>query len=288
MRIPFSFPLRAGVVFLALAGIGGTGCVTSYLAYTRHDREQRRNASSWTEQARAQRMAELTSLAQAGDPVGLTGLAYMKLRKTSSEHDYRLEAFALLERAAGQGYGQAQAVLGEVWGTGGSYFGGPFGLGWEERKRHVEQGISLLQKAATQACRFSRMGDSQAYRYGGNDGTYSGENPIDPARKAGDALAEHGRAAEAQLWHARAVLHCKQLTRQAWERLHEPGNQTIPTREAALALILLSTERDRINSVSKDATPDELAAAARIAADLRRQVAESERDFPAPTHDILP
>ena len=287
MRIPFSFPLRAGVVFLALAGIGGTGCVTSYLAYTHNDR-MRERAFRAMDKIRARRTAELTSLAQAGDPVGMTGLAYIKLAETTSEHDYRPQAIPLLERAAGQGYGQAQAVLGEFWGTGESYFGSPFGLGGEERKRYVEQGISLLQKAATQACRFSRIGDSQAYRYGGNDGAYYGMNPIDPARTAGDALAEHGRTAEAHLWHARAVLHCNQLTRQAWERLHKPGNGTIPTREVALALILLSTQRDRINSVSQDATPDEMAAAARIAADLRRQVAESERDFPAPTHDILP
>jgi hypothetical protein len=287
MRIPFSFPLRAGVVFLALAGIGGTGCVTSYLAYTHNDR-MRERAFREMDKIRARRIAELTPLAQAGDPVGLTGLAYMKLEKSSSEQGDRPEAIALLERAAGQGYGQAQAVLGEFWGTGESYFGGPFGLGWEERKRHVEQGIPLLQKAATQACRFSRMEDSQAYRYGGGDGGYSGMDPIEPARQAGDALAEHGRAAEAQLWHARAVLHCKQLTMQTWKRLHKSGNQTIPTREAALALILLTAERDRIESVSKDATPDEMAAAARIAADLRRQVAESERDFPAPTHDMLP
>lgn len=278
---------RAGLLLVALALAGCTAYTDYSAASIRWDREREQDFRAM-EQARVQRIAELTPLAQAGDPVGLTGLAYMKLRESSSEHDYRPEAIALLGRAAGQGYGQAQAVLGEVWGTGMSYFGGMFGLGWEERGRHFEQGIPLLQKAATQACRFSRRGDSQADSYGGSDGGYSGMLPIEPALVAGDALAEHGRAAEAQLWHARAVLHCKQLTSQAWERLREPGNQPGPTREAALALILLTAERDRIESASKDATPDEMAAAARIAADLRRQVAESERDFPAPTHEILP
>ena len=63
---------RAGVLFLALAAIGSTGCITTAIV----NNVQYRNALREQEAARQRRIAALEPLAAAGDALARVNLAY--------------------------------------------------------------------------------------------------------------------------------------------------------------------------------------------------------------------
>jgi hypothetical protein len=244
---------RAGVLLLALACVGSTGCITASVV----SNVQYRNSLREMEAARQRRIAALEPEAAAGDANELLvgpGQDQAALRR----------ALALLEQAAAQDYGPAMGRLGSILAEGraGNYVTLPPDV------RDRERGIVLLQRAFAHGC-------------GSGGGT-------DPASSASMALDAAGRPAQARTWHARSVLECPgwapfYLLRQATAPHTDPARRT-----EWFALLLLQGDTRSIAKAKETVTAEDLAAAERRAAELQRQIAESRRDYPGPPRKEQP
>jgi hypothetical protein len=267
---------RGGMLMLALAFIGGTGCVVIDAANkNRYERQQRD-----VEAERQRRIAGLAPAAKAGDPAAQTLLAYALLTPSEPKRADAPRALVLLEQAAAQDYGMAQAMLGDILtGAAAGFLRVP--RRFPPDPRESARGLALLQRAATKAC-FYRPGPDM----------YS----VAPAQRAGQLLGAAGRPGEALLWRARHILYCggagaRYLAAEATSTNGAPARRT-----EALALLTLTGDakaiaaaRATLPAADADADADADAAAAdRLADDLRRQVAASERDYPAPPRKELP
>jgi hypothetical protein len=258
---------RGGMLILALAFIGGTGCVAiDAVNKNRYERQQRD-----AEADRQRRIAEQTRGAAAGDPAARTLLAYALLTPSDPRQADAPRARDLLEQAAAQDDGMAQAMLGEILTGSAAFLRVPHTF--PPDPRDLARGIVLLQRAATKAC---------SYRPG--PGFYH----VEPARRAGQMLGAAGRPGESLLWRARGILHCGDanagyLASQAESKYIAPAHRT-----EALALLTLTGDTKAIAAARAALPADDAAAADRLAEDLRRQVAASERDYPAPPRKDKP
>jgi len=262
LRSPLS---RAGVLFLALAGIGSTGCITTAIV----DNVQYRHALREQEAARQRRIAALEPLAAAGDAKARVKLADELLSGPDNKEADLRRALALLAQAAAQDDGRAQGQLGEILAEGrvGNFGALPSDL------RDRERGIALLQRASTHGCRTE------------TSGTWRG---LDPALAASLGLAAAGRPEQARVWRARAILHCRISTSAhlLWEAT---APRIEPARRAdSLAILLLMGDAQAIAKAREAVPAGDFAAAERLAADLRREIAASERDYPAPPRKESP
>lgn len=273
MGIELSSRARAGLLVVALALVGGTGCFTAVALTQASD-----NYSAHLEESRIERrIAQLSPQAQAGDAAAMTTLAYFLLRRgdRTLDDDNLAREVALLERAANAGFGQAQAVLGMALSGQGTfarvYRTLPSAM--QDRPR----AIAWLKKAATQACSINSDPElTQSY----GKLFYA----IDPALNASILLQRDGRTEEARLWFARSILHCGQtdVTLLRGWIAHEGGLTDAQVDSAMAPLYLLAGVGLYIDDIKARMTPEAFAAAERGAADLRRQVAASEREYPAP------
>ena len=117
-------------------------------------------------------------------------------------------------------------------------------------------------------------------------GGYTGE--LDPAWKAGLALDAAGRHEQAVVWHARSVLACHS-SRPGFLFWEATSRQATPAKRIdALAILLLTHDADAIAKARAAVPADEFAAAERRAAELQRQIAASERDYPGPPRKEQP
>jgi hypothetical protein len=252
-------PTRAGILLIALALVGGTGCITSSII----DRAQQQRHMREEAEAHKRRIAQLTPAADAGDPVAATALAHTMMSGPPQDDVDQARVLALLSRAAGQGYAPAQAMLGEILVSGNvhqNYRQMPLAREFQDRER----GLQLLRQAASGACAF--MG-------------YFG---VRPATLLAQELARDKRTDEARLWRARAALHCGQPAAGTLSSQLKSASAT-PERTEALALLLLQAPDAAVIAKDTAALPaEEVAAARREAAQLREQVAQSERQYPAP------
>lgn len=250
---------RGGMLILALALIGGTGCVAVDAANRARYRQQQQDE----EAARRRRIADLTPAAERGDAAARAALAYALVSPSDPAQADGPRALALLEQAAAQDDGMAEALLGEllVGMRIGAYRHFP------ATAQDVTRGLALLRRAATKAC---------VYRPG--PGFFS----IEPAARIGQVLGSAGRPDESRLWRARSILHCGRVAGVdlAWQA--KSAYATFPQRTEALALLTLTGNAKAIVEARATLPADDAAAADRLAADLRRQVAASERDYPAP------
>lgn len=257
---------RAGVLVLALALVGGTGCITAGIV--ENVREQ--NLLREQEAVRQDRIAKLAPAAEAGDPVAETDLAQalMAVRPPGQVDQQRV--FIRLSRAANQGYGLAQALLGEMLVTNdvvtANFQRVPLAPAYQDRER----GFRLLMQAATEACEF-RTSEYQRFR------------SIHPALLLGSALEKAGRPDEALVWRARAALRCNLPDAQALLSRATLKTRAPQERMEALTLLLLTEDSARIAQAEATLPAEMLAAARRNAAELRRQIAHSLQQYPAPT-----
>lgn len=250
---------------LALALVGGTGCVVIDAANKNRYERQQRDA----EADRQRRIADLTPAAGRGDPAARSALAYALLTPAGASQADVSRALALLEQAAAQDDGMAQALLGEIL-TGtriGPYRHFPATL------RDIDRGTLLLRRAATKACTYRPA---------------PGDFPHHPAMRAGQVLGRAGRADESRLWQARSILHCGRTAGVdlAWQA--KSRYATSAQRTEAMALLTLTGNAKAAAEARATLPADDAAAADRLADDLRRQVAASERDYPAPPRKELP
>lgn len=256
---------RGGMLILALAFVGGTGCAVIDAASQAHYRRQQQDA----EAARQRRIAALAPAAERGDAAARSALAYALLSPSDDGRADAPRALALLEQAVQQDDGMTQALLGAILsGTRvGAYEHVP------APRQDLARGTALLQRAATKAC---------VYRPG------PAYFRIEPAQRAAQILDGAGRRDEARLWRARAILHCggantSYLLWQAKSARLAPAQRT-----DALALLTLTGDAKVIAEARAALPPADAAAAERLAADLRREVAASERDYPAPSRKEQP
>jgi hypothetical protein len=111
---------------------------------------------------------------------------------------------------------------------------------------------------------------------------------VAPAQRVGQLLGSAGRSGEALLWRARHILYCggasaRYLAAEATSTHAAPARRT-----EALALLTLTGDAKAVAEARATLPADDAAAADRLADDLRRQVAASERDYPAPPRKELP
>lgn len=272
---------RAGLLLAAVSLVGGTGCISAYINKQAEDYASARSDKEWrrhVEEQRHRRVVALRPAAQAGDPVAMTALAYALMAANWPNEKPLQEALTLLGRATQQGHGQAQAILGDALSRGFTVYYN--GVPTRNVLADPKASLPLLQKAAVQACSFSALGDKEGL-------TYKSPNPatIHPAEVIARVLATENPP-QSRVWAARAALHCSQLPENlshAYSWRHMKPQEVVD----ALALVLLTSEPD-VAQAERGITHEQLAAAEREAADLRRRVAESERDYPAPKHRKLP
>lgn len=250
---------RAGILLVALALVGGTGCITSSII----DRAQQQRYMREEAEAHKRRIAQLTPAADAGDPVAATALAHTMMSGRPQDDVDQARLVALLSRAAGQGYAPAQVMLGEILVSGEvhqNYRQMPLAREFQDRER----GLQLLRQAASSACAFR------------------GYIGVSPATLLAQELARDKRTDEARLWRARGALHCGAPSADALSLQVKSASAT-QERAEALALLLLQTPDAAVIAKATAALPaDEVAAARRDAAQLRELVVQSERQYPAP------
>ncbi|MBW8900564.1 MAG: sel1 repeat family protein [Massilia sp.] len=257
-------PARSGVLFLALAGIGSTGCITTAVVNNIQYQNRLREQAA----ARQRHIAELEPIAAAGDARARVALANELLSSLDRDARDLRRALALLEQAVAQDYGPAQGRLGEILADGRAGNGSlPVDL------RDRERGIVLLQRAFALGCSAA------------SNGTVGG---LDPAWKAGLALAAAGHPEQALVWRARSILGCHS-SRPGFLFWDATSRDTAPAQRTDTFAILLLTRDEHVIAKARAAVPaDEFAAAERRAADLERQIADSERDYPAPPRKEQP
>lgn len=256
---------RASLLVLALALVGGTGCMTMNAI----DRARVQGALRDEETARQQRIAALTPRAQAGDAAARTGLALALLAGRDPARIDLPRALGLLSQAADQDYAPAQVGLGEILVqnavSGGVYMPLPPAL------RDPARGLTLLRRAASHACTFKLD-----------------NREVCPADRVIQILLRDGRAPEAQVWRARGMLYCANPTPASQMSTIESNRATPAQRIEAMALLIVAGDAALIDAARARLAPEEAAAAARHALELRRQITESERDYPVPPRKDTP
>jgi TPR repeat protein len=256
---------RAGMLVVALALVGGTGCITTAIVQN----VQQKNAVRRAEEARQRSIADLAPGAERGDAVAQRELGEALLSAPDTRLNDLPRAISWLSRAAEQGDGRAQALLGDMLASGSTRFQVytmlPAGL--RDRKR----GIALLQRAATQACRSKDPGTRMGY-YGS----------IELADQVSTYLEADRRIEESRLWRARSVMHCGVPNAVNLSSRAE-NERTAPQRQITwLALLMLTDSGTLIDATRARMKPETIAAAEREAAELRGAVAQSEQQYPAP------
>jgi hypothetical protein len=257
---------RAGMLVVALALVGGTGCITTAIVQNAQYNKRVREA----EAARQDSIARLAPAAEAGDPVAQTKLARALLANPAPGQVDQQRVFARLNSAADQGYGPAQALLGEILVTNAIETADsgrmPLAPAYQDRER----GFRLLMQAASQACIFQAASAYQGVRW------------IHPAWLLGSRLALAGRFEEAMVWRVRSDRHCGTFNAQDLANQATSPHATPPERVRAFAGLLLAGDSARIARVEPALSADELTAARSEAAELRRRLAQSEQQYPAP------
>lgn len=258
---------RAGILVLALALVGGTGCITASII----NDVQYKNRMRVAENAHKQRIAQLTPAAEAGDPVAATSLARALLYGPGQVAIDQARVYALLSRAADGGHAPAQALLGERLVLRSLRRNGSIDTVPNQAAQDRERGLLLLRQAASAACTFITPPDEPWY------------DSVRPANLLALELANDKRTDEARLWRARAALHCGDPTASTLSWRAQAKNLTPPDRAEALALLLLQNrDAERIAKATAALPGEEVAAARRDAEQLREQIAQSERQYPAP------
>lgn len=263
MTLLSSFHARAGTVVLALAFIGGTGCVVIDAANNARYRQQALDR----ETARQRRIAALESAAAAGEPAARSALASALLSTFDPARADVPRARALLEQAAAQDDGLAQALLGDMLAD-------PARFVHAARQENAERSIALLQRAATKACTYPRPIPFYPR--------------IEPALQVSRMLNVAGRTDDSLLWRARGILHCGRGDPAELKLDAQSKHVSSAERIKALALLALTGDAAAIASARATLPAADADAAERLAADLRRRVADSERDYPAPPRKEQP
>jgi hypothetical protein len=257
------------MLVVALALVGGTGCITTAIVQN----VQTRNRLHEIEEARQRRIAQLTPMADAGDAAAASALVPELLSAPEPAQLDQAGLFRLLSMAAGKGDARAQALLGDILVSGRipglDYRKTPVAPAFQDRER----GLQMLRRAASQGCVFEP-----------SSRTWLGV--IQPAAILSSEL-QRGSAGdraldEALVWRARSVLHCGEPRAQFLYWQITAKNAAPQTQVQALALLLLTQDSANIAKAEAAMPAEAVGAAHREAERLRGAVAQSEQQYPAP------
>lgn len=261
---------RATIVLVGVLLIGGTGCITTALVSQARQRNHLRDI----ENRRQARIAALAPAAEAGDAVAMRRVAANLLAAAELDTPTVRRALALLEKAAGLGDADAQAMLGQMLITGkiSSRYNAPT---LPSTPGDRERGAALLRQAATRACRFAGDPEDPGYR-------------VFPAPQLTSYHEAQRDERQAALWQARGILHCgvPNVRSLAWRGTQE--GSTPAQRIDALSWLLLAGDAEHAGHVKARLAPADIAIAEEKAAELRRLVAASEQQYPAPPRKTSP
>ena len=265
MKFDFASRSRAGILLVALALVGGTGCITSAVM----SQAQHRKVMLELEDRRQQRIKALEPLADAGNTDAQVFLAVNLMASYTPEKSYLPRALRLLSDAAEHQNATAQALLGDMIGAGQSKFGERTALPRE--MRDPARALFLLQQAATKVCQITLY-----------SGEYNNVYFVLPALRVSELLMQAHQPTQARLWEARRTAHCTGVPSN--EKLYGTEQKATPQQRIdSLAWHLLDArDQPRMRDLKEHMTPDDIASAERQAAELRTLVAASERQFPAP------
>jgi hypothetical protein len=269
--IPVKRNTRAVALLVSLALIGGTGCLTMSAIDSVQRANRERAHDRRLQQERDERVAAAAASVAAGDPQAMTNVAVDLMNNKQFSGPDWARPLALLERAAAGGYGAAQAVLGELLLSGrwqGLYYvyhqlpGGA----------QVTRGLDLLKQAATRGCAFGPGRSGQP------------DFSVRPAVELFTYYKRVNDASQAQLWQARRFLHCQDAKgADIWSARN--GHGTPEERRRMLSLALLSNDGRMVADIRKGLSAQDIAAAEQGAVELRRLVAASEQQYPAPPRE---
>ena len=214
----------------------------------------------------SRRMDALDRRIAAGDVEARTEQAAYWLMWQDSTPAQVAGAMASLERAADLGSAHAQALLGDILLPGRTFEWRSPGLATDPAR-----GLRLVLQAATKGCKYKAPEPTRWYE-------------ITPTALLADYYAKGGDEVARMTWRARGVLHCAYP--EARELMYGVGGRDGGIeRNNDLALLLLSGDAASYNLVAANVSAKQLAAAEVLAADLRRLVAASEQQYPAPPRD---
>lgn len=265
MKFDFTSRSRAGILLVALALVGGTGCITSAVI----SQAEHRKATREVESRRQQHIKRLEPLAAAGNTDAQVLLAANLMTSYAPERNYVPRALRLLSDAAERQNPTAQALLGDMLGGGQPKFLERAAL--PRDMRDPVRALSLLQQAATRVCQVSLSSGEYSYSYF-----------ILPALRVSELLMQARQPAQARLWEARRTVHCTGIPSN--QHLYGTEQKATPQQRIdSLAWHLLDgQDQPRMRDLKKYMTPDDVASAERQAAELRSLVLASEQQFPAP------
>ena len=260
MKANGSSPLRAGVLFLALAGIGSTGCMTIAIL----DSIDHKTSSWQAESAWRQRVAELKRKAVTGDPKARMELVdELASGYNDSEWGKRelKDALAMLTELAEQDDGPAQRKLGE-------YLVDVRVPGFRTMRHELRdhaRGVYWLQRSVTHGCDVKLSALS------------------DPASAVADVMAASGRREEALAWRARYFVECGPHSGYyiLSEVIRRPSDRRYTVDQ--LTLLLLTEDADAIAKAKRQVSADDFAAAEQLAESVRPRLAAIQREFPRHT-----
>jgi len=268
MKANGSSPLRAGVLFLALASIGSTGCLTMAL-FDKGDHMK----SNWeAEAAWRHRVADLKRAAATGDPKAHIELVEELASGDNDSESGKRElknALALLTQSAEQDDGPAQRLLG-------IYLIDVRVPGFRSIQRDLrdhERGIYWLQRAATHGCRFKERGGSVG---------------SDPALDVAKVMAASGRREEAVAWNTRSAIECGTDSPYSMLTTLRAKSGDRGAYVDWLALILLSQDESTIDKAKRSAPAADVSAAEQLAQSVRPRLAAIQREFPRRTQAAAP
>ena len=266
MHAPRNARTRAGLLIIALSLIGGTGCITMAVVESAKQASAQRAAQ---EQHKAT-VESYRSAAAQGDVAGMTQLGLEYLAQTTAVGRDVARGMALLEQAVARQYGPAEYALGLILLNHARTSPGNPPVPTDPTR-----GMALIKRAASRACEY-RMVSSVV-------------DLSDPASTIQYLYRSNTSAyrdlAQANLWFSRDIVHCQKGNAYSVRNVILPNTQvTAQDQTETLAwLQLLPAAALGKDDVAKGLTLADPAAAQRRAAQLRQAVADSERDYPAPS-----
>jgi hypothetical protein len=245
---------RAGLLIVAAALIGGTGCVTAMVVGNAEQEMQYNQQRQKREEKLQLENAAMRAGAERGDVEAMTWLGWYQVIGNRFGVPADASGVTLLEQAAARQYAPAQFLLGLLMVEGRN--GVP---------RKPARGLELLKLAATKICTVDTWPDGRPYYY--------------PAGTLGH-LYHKGNAAipvddsEAELWMARNAAYCRDFRNSAF--FPAAGLSEEQRRARLQAWWLLSGRKETpANTTASPETERELQR-------LRRLVRDSEAKYPAP------
>ncbi len=255
---------------LCLGLIGGIGCVSTPTASLSPELAnlQAEGERNW------QTIGELQRNAAAGDDFASTKLGIDYILGNIVFRDVP-QGMHLLEHSAANHYAPAEYTLGWIYLSGGTAAGG-IQRPLETIPRQPQQGMELLKQSASHACNTSPLTP-----------IINLANLISNLYRDGNLVATDSR--QADLWRARSILHCRIPTRfYVASEILNPSHVTPQSKIEAMTLLLLMPSSDTATTLQSTLSAEDLRIAIRNASALRKAVADSEKQYPAPPNPEKP